>query len=159
MPKIEDMTLEEPQEPEGEKSLEEKLLEIAELEQRAQEEHRTSKEPEYWQGRKDGLRIALAILEPGEHVWKDLIKTSPGFRIEEKEVLLEMLKDARFNIGAALWEYSEKPERNIHIYTIVNLLQWLASYDQRAAAGDLIPTPNAITPDWGLLTRGKRTGK
>lgn len=153
MDEIKDLKLEEPNE-EGET----KLDLIIELFERAAAEFKTTKEREYWQGRKDGLRAALAILEPGNSYWERANKSSPGFRREEKEVFFEFIKDARYNIGAALWEYSEKGKR-IDVQTIINLLQWLEYYDRQAEKGELDPAPDAITPDWGLLTRGKRTPK
>lgn len=73
MPKSQDMKLEEPEEkPEGERTFEDKVLEIAEALSRAEAERKTTKEPDYWQGRKDGLRVALAILEPDESIWETL---------------------------------------------------------------------------------------
>jgi hypothetical protein len=129
---------------------------IIEVYFRVQDERKTTKEPEYWQGKKDGLRTALAILQPGEN-WDRVMESSPGYRLGENEAVLKFLKDARISIGAALWEYSESPKKYIHIYTIVNLLQWIQQYEFLAERGDVTPAPEAITPDWGLLTTGRRT--
>ena len=152
MPRIneDEYKLEAP-EPEG---MEAKLLEIYELFTRAAREHRITKdEPEYWQGRKDGIRAALAILEPEQkdsEDWKRLSESSPGYRVTEDEEILSFVKDARYNIGAALWEYESK--KRIDLQTVINLLQWIDSYERKAKAGKLSPAPDAITPDWAKLT-------
>lgn len=153
MPKFKDMKLKEPEE-EDIQGIKKKIGEIVELYDRAQKEHKTTREKEYWQGRKDGIRAALAILEPGEGLasWDMINKSSPGFRLTEKEALLEFLKDARYNVGAALWEYSERGDKRIHIQTIINLLQWLDSYDRRATRDEVYPAPDSITPSWRKLT-------
>jgi hypothetical protein len=132
-----------------------KIEEIIELFTRAAAEHKTTKEREYWQGRKDGIRAALAILEPGRdgEEWTQLNESSHGFKLEEKEALLKFIEDARYNVGAALWEYETK--KSIDIQTIVNLLQWLASYDLKVQKEELLPAENAISPSWEKLTRRK----
>jgi hypothetical protein len=124
-----------------------KLDEIIELYDRAAAEFKTTKEREYWQGRKDGLRAALAILEPEESLWDMLNKSSHGFRVEEKEALLKFLEDARYNVGAALWEVDQK--ERIHSQTRINLERWVDSYDRKAKAGEVLPPKNAIHPRRG----------
>lgn len=143
------------QEPNDPEAFEKKLLEIIELEAVAVAERKTTKEREYWQGRKDGLRLALAILEPGESIWKQLTDSSPGFRVTEKEGLLDFMKDARYNIGAALYDYKADKGR-IHIQTIMNLLSWISSYDIASKKGDLLNTDDALDP-YDLYSRKSKS--
>jgi hypothetical protein len=141
-----DFSLEEPDRGETLTIEADKIREIVEAFNRAASERRSTKEPEYWQGRKDGLRVALAVLQPGE-LWDKANETSPGFRVEEKEALLRFIEDVRYNLGAALWEYIEREDKKIHPQTMINLFQWLDSYDRKAKKGEVLPAEEAISPN------------
>jgi len=87
------------------------IEEIVDLYDSAQVEFRTTKEKEYWQGRKDGLRLALALLQPDEKVWNILNKSSGGFRIEEKEQYRKFLEDIYYNVCDMVYSIRHK-EKN-----------------------------------------------
>lgn len=87
---------------------------------------------EYWQGKKDGLRTALALLEP-ERNWKELNDTSPGKKLTDNEIIQEMLSDAYYNITAALWEIEK--EKRLHPQTRMNLVNWYHAYKHNADNG------------------------
>lgn len=123
----------------------EQLDEILEAENKAAYEFRyVTKDKEYWQGRKDGLRVALAILEPGERVWKDLILTSPGFQETEKDYVLKFLQDAYYNIADMV--HSIRNKEPIHGMTFSNIQNWLGTYLTNVKDGVLLPVDDAINP-------------
>jgi hypothetical protein len=120
------------------------IEEIIDLYDSAQEERKTTKEPEYWQGRKDGLRLALAILQPEEEHWKLLNQSSYGFRIEEREMYKNFLDSVFYDLCDLIYSirHKEKP----HSLTVSNLQNWLGTYMIEQKTGFVKSAPNAINP-------------
>lgn len=118
------------------------IEEIVELYDSAQQEHKTSKEREYWQGRKDGLRLALALLQPDQQ-WTMLNKSSPGFRVEDRERYKAFLKDIYYNVCDLVYSirHHEKP----HYLTVSNIQNWIGSY-MSDKDGFVDQAPDAINP-------------
>ena len=120
------------------------MEEIVDLYDSAQAEFRTTKEKEYWQGRKDGLRLALALLQPDEKTWDILNKSSGGFRIEEKEQYKRFLADIYYNVCDMV--YSIRHKEKIHYMTLSNVQNWIGSYMQMEKTGFVIEAEDAINP-------------
>lgn len=127
------------------KKLEEIIEELTDLYEKVADEHRDSKDNfarEYWQGKKDAFRTALALLNPENTSWKLLNKTSPGGRALMIDRLKSRLEDARYNIGSILYEL--KNEKKVHYQTKMNLINWISVYDLMAEKNEVIPTPDAL---------------
>lgn len=100
------------------------------------QEHRDCTEPmarEYWQGKKDGLRTALALLdkEDSEH-WRSYQESSHNRRLTKLQNLIEMVNDAVYYIGEVLWA---QEGGNIHPMPILNMQQWFDRYKVLARRG------------------------
>lgn len=119
----------------------EAIEEIIDNYDKAQSEYKTTTEKDYWQGRKDGLRIALALIEPEKRHWKQLNDTSYGFHSTEKEIIQNFVKNIRYNTASILWEIRE--EKKINSLTVGNLLSWIYQYDILAKQGLFVEVEDA----------------
>jgi hypothetical protein len=89
-----------------------------------------SKEREYWQGKKDGLRTALALLQP-ERNWTALNDSSWDKRSTDLELLKSLVQDATFYIGEILW--SHKPGNGkVHPLSWTNMRNWFRQVKMNA---------------------------
>ncbi len=120
------------------------IEEIIDLYLSAKEEHKTSKEREYWQGRKDGLRLALALLQPNDKSWDALNRSSYGFRVEEREAYKRFLLDIYYNVCDLV--YSIRNKEKIQGMTLSNIQNWIGSYMNSEKTGFVTPAPDAINP-------------
>lgn len=111
----------------------EAVKDILEQYDKAVDEHRRTTEKDYWQGRKDGLRLALSFIQPDNKLWKLLNETSYGFQATEKEIIQNNVRDVRYNVSAILWEIEHN--KKVHSVTRGNLLSWLSNYDALAEQG------------------------
>ncbi len=115
--------------------------EIIDAYDKAQDEHKRTTEKDYWQGRKDGLRIALALIQPEKKFWKQLNDTSYGFQSTEKEIIQNNVRNVRYDVATILWEIQN--EKKVHTTTRGNLLSWLSHYDRLAEQGLYIKVEDA----------------
>lgn len=121
----------------------------------AENEVRTNKnEKEYWQGRKDGMRVFLSIVQPNEKIWEQLNQSSHGFQDTERDRLLSLLEDIYYNICDIL--YSINHNEKIHRQTMINTLQWIDWYDTCAKQGLTKEITNAMNPIKGGIWDTKR---
>jgi hypothetical protein len=103
----------------------------------------TTKERSYWQGRKDGLRLALAILEPNKS--RNLLNdSSPGFQVEEREKYKNFLKSIYYDICDLI--YSIRHKERIHPLTVSNIQNWIGIYMNLEKEGFVHPSSDAINP-------------
>lgn len=112
--------------------------ELADLFLDVDQQHRDCTEPfarEYWQGKKDGLRTALALIdkENSDH-WKSYQGSSHNRRLTKLEVLTEMVNDAVYYIGEVLWSLKGG---NIHPTSVLNMEQWFDRYKREAKRGNV----------------------
>lgn len=119
----------------------ENVYEIIDQYDKAVDEHKRTTEKDYWQGRKDGLRLALSFIQPDNKFWKKLNETSYGFQATEKEIIQNNVRDVRYNVAAILYEIQN--EKKVHSMTRGNLLSWLSHYDQLAEQGLFIKVEDA----------------
>jgi hypothetical protein len=110
------------------------------------EEFKTQ-QTEYWQGKKDGLRIAriyvLEALDMEEaNSARSLRESSPSARSTTLEILREMARQARFYIGEALW--MERDNEPLHPLSRVNWSQWVSWYDRLVEKGIVPEADGAI---------------
>ena len=113
--------------------------ELADLFLDVDQEHRDCTEAmdrEYWQGKKDGLRTALALLdkENANH-WESYQKSSHNSRLTKLQILTEMVNDAVYYIGEILW--AQQDGGNIHPMSILNMRQWFDRYRREAERGNV----------------------
>lgn len=114
--------------------------ELADLFLDVNQEHRNCTEPiarEYWQGKKDGLRTALALLDK-ENVdhWRSYQQSSYNTRLTKLESLTQMVNDAVYYIGEVLWFCNSGG--NIHPTSVLNMEQWFDRY-QALAKREIVP--------------------
>jgi len=124
----------------------ETIEEIIDLYDKAQEEFRTTKEKDYWQGRKDGLRLALALIQPEETHWNLLNKSSHGFQVEEREQYKNFVEDIYYNVCDLI--YCIRHKEKLHPMTISNIQNWIGTYmNEEHKKSDFVkPAPDAINP-------------
>jgi hypothetical protein len=93
------------------------------------------KEPgAYWQGKKDGLRTALALLEPGDS-WTTINESSYGKRLTDLEKLSRLVEDAAHYIGEVLWAHEAGDD--VMPLSWVNMRNWYRAV--KALEGNLLP--------------------
>jgi hypothetical protein len=127
--------------------MEDKVIEeIVDLYDSAKEEFKTTKDTEYWQGRKDGLRLALALLQPEERIWNMLNHSSHGFRIEEREQYKNFISDIYYDVCDLI--YSIRHKEKLNGMTISNIQNWIGTYmqEEHKNSGFVKPSPDAINP-------------
>ena len=88
----------------------------------------------YWQGKKDGLRTALALLEPGDS-WALTNESSYGKRLTDLERLRRLVEDAAYYIGEVLWTH--ETGHDIAPLSWINMKNWYRTV--KALEGDLLP--------------------
>jgi len=119
------------------------ISELADLFLDVDQQHRDCTEPmarEYWQGKKDGLRTALALLdkENSDH-WRSYQASSHNSRLTKLEILTEMVNDAVYYIGEVLWVLDGGGD--IHPMSVFNMEQWFDRYKREAERGN-VPIAN-----------------
>ena len=112
------------------------MRELIDLFLDVEQEHRDCTEPmarQYWQGKKDGLRTALALLdkENADH-WQSYQESSHNRRLTKLQTLTEMVNDAVYYIGEVLWVHEGG---SIHPMSILNMKQWFDRYKRLAEQG------------------------
>jgi hypothetical protein len=113
--------------------------ELADLFLDVDQEHRDCTEPmarEYWQGKKDGLRTALALLnkENADH-WRNYQESSHNRRLTKLQTLTEMVNDAVYYIGEVLWWALDGGD--IHPTSVLNMEKWFDRYKREAERGNV----------------------
>jgi hypothetical protein len=91
---------------------------------------------DYWQGRKDAMRLVYAILDPErKESMKRILESSPGYIPTDQEFFHELIADGVYNAAAIVWEIEEmgKPDRQ----TIANLRAFVRDYESAARDGKL----------------------
>jgi len=89
---------------------------------------------EYWQGKKDGLRTALALMDTNKSIhWELENNSSHGKRATDFEITQKMLEDACYYIGEALYLFRSKKKLNIQ--SKINWEQWYSWYKQMMKKG------------------------
>lgn len=111
------------------------------------QEHRDCTEPmarQYWQGKKDGLRTALALLdkENAKH-WKSYQESSHNRRLTKLQILTEMVNDAVYYVGEVLWA---QDGGDIHPMSVLNMQQWFDRY-KRLAERRIVPVADNTCHD------------
>jgi len=103
---------------------------------------------EYWQGKKDGMRIARIYvlealnMEDNAKSAKFLRESSHTARSTTLEILKSMVRDARFYIGESLWMARENIP--LHPMSRINWNQWIDWYDRLAEKGTVPEADGAI---------------
>ena len=91
-----------------------------------------TKNQDYWQGRKDAMRLCLSILRQDDNL-RDLLDSSPGYIPVDSELFQDLLEDAVYNVVAILYEI--ECEERIHPQTRLNLERFVDKYDYLAKKG------------------------
>ena len=120
--------------------MKEAISTLIDLFQDVDQEHRDCTEPmarEYWQGKKDGLRTALSLLdlENADH-WESYQESSHNRRLTKLQILTEMVNDAVYYIGEVLRAVLDRGD--IHLMSIGNMRQWFSRY-QALAKREIVP--------------------
>lgn len=109
------------------------------------EEARAKPDEEYWQGKKDGLRIgrifmaeALGFDDEADSLEKAR-ESSWGSRSTSLEILRAKMESAMYYIGEALW--MDETGAPLHPMSRVNWMRWYNGYKQLAEKG-LVPEVN-----------------
>jgi hypothetical protein len=85
---------------------------------------------EYWQGKKDGLRTAPALLDKeNSNHWRSYQESSHNRRLTKLQNLTEMVNDAVYYIGEVLWAMLGDGD------IILNMQQWFDRYKRLAERG------------------------
>lgn len=96
------------------------------------------KQEDYWQGRKDGARLMLAIImdnlsdKDGGDL-RSLVDSSPMSRKFDWELANELLEDAVYNVSAILYELEDLGRADIR--TKINLKNFVLMYDVLSRQG------------------------
>jgi len=89
---------------------------------------------QYWQGRKDAMRVVLALLQSDEaDNINTLLETSPGYIPTERAIFQELLKSAVYNAAAIVWEL--KVDGKADYRTLANLRSFVEGYEYMAQQG------------------------
>ena len=124
--------------------MEENIELLLEAYEKAVNEHKTNPDKNYWQGRKDGIRIALSLFHSDKKTWELLNKTSPEFQDTERDRYKGMLRSIYYDVCDLV--NSIRTKRQVHQMTIGNILSWVGVYDQLAIDGFTTKIDDAIDP-------------
>lgn len=101
-----------------------KLYETAVMEHREAHD-KDAEDIAYWQGRKDGTRIILALLLP-ERSFSALNESSPGFRTDKVTLLSELVERAYWLLNEVNADH--KGKLKVHPLSWLNIRRWLEQY-------------------------------
>lgn len=89
---------------------------------------------DYWQGRKDAMRLCLALILPDlENSMNDLLDISSNYRPTESELVQQLLETAVYNVATIVYEIEEMPR--VDGRTVLNLKNFVKQYDYLAEKG------------------------
>lgn len=106
-----------------------------------------SDDKDYWQGRKDAMRLVYAILDPErKESMEQLLETSPGYIPVDRVMYHELIADAVYNAAAIVWEIEARGKPDFR--TIGNLKAFVRSYERIARDGKLpVIDDHCLVPD------------